>query len=94
MNEPTLTLASDGAPAVAPSSLKMTPQRGVLTRLFGGIARCVFAPPKLGAYAIVPHESAMARAARIRRTQEAVDELFAAPGPEEASFARFWGGGG
>jgi hypothetical protein len=38
-------------------------------------------------------ESASSRAARIRRNQEAVNELFASPGPDEACFARFWGAG-
>jgi hypothetical protein len=92
MSEPTLTLMPDRAHVVASSGLKLTPRRRTPTRLLRGIARWLFAPPKLGAYATVDrsHESAMARAARIRRTQEAVDELFAAPGPEEASFARFW----
>ena len=45
-----------------------------------------------------PHDlsrgCANARAARIRRAKDAVDKLFAAPSPEEASFARFRGAGG
>jgi hypothetical protein len=39
-----------------------------------------------------PRESASSRAARIRRNQEMVDELFAEPGPDASAFARFWGG--
>src|SRR5215469_3851760 len=60
------------------------------------IARWCPASPKLPAYAPddLSQGCANARAARIRRAQDAVDKLFAAPSPEEASFARFRGAGG
>jgi hypothetical protein len=96
MTDPILTLVCDRGNAGGPSSEPIASMRQPLAvpkAVLYAIGRWCLAPPKLRAYAPA-QECANARAARIRRAQDAVDELFARPSPEEACFARFWGFGG
>jgi hypothetical protein len=90
MTDPILTLVCDrddeGGPIV-PTRHPLGTAKAVLD----AVVRWCLAPPKQPAY-VPAEESANARAARIRRAQDAVDELFARPSPEEACFDRFWGG--
>jgi len=97
MTDPILTLVFDSDNEGGPSSGPIVSTRhplGAVKAVLYAIARWCLAPPRLPEYAPddLSQGCANARAARIRRAQDAVDELFAAPSPEEASFARFWGG--
>ena len=96
MNEPAPALLSDDATdGGAPKQIRAvrTPV-GAAKAILEAIGRWCSAPPKLKAYVASDptQEDDGARAARMKRTQDAVDALFAAPDPEEASLARFWGG--
>jgi hypothetical protein len=99
MTDLILTLVCDSDNEGGPLSEPIVSTRhplGAAKAILYAIARWCLAAPKLPAHAPddLSQGCANARAARIRRAQDAVDELLAAPSPEEASFARFRGAGG
>ena len=97
MTEQTVTLTprQNNLDAIPDFIVPKMPIVGRARRATRAIVDWFFASPSPQAYVRTDTslESASSRAARIRRNQEAVDELFAAPGPEEACLARFWGAG-
>ena len=96
MADPTLTLARhrdtlDETPALTASpgssiALVRTVLQAVVTWF---LTSPTYTPPDFS------HEDANSRVKRIRRAQDAVDELFAPSGPNEIpyTFARFWEAG-
>jgi hypothetical protein len=99
MTDLILTPVCDSHNEGGPSSEPIVSTRhplGVAKAVLYAVARWCLALPKLPVYAPDDQSQgcANARAARIKRAQDAVDKLFAAPSPEEARFARFRGAGG
>ena len=94
MNQKTATLmsscADESGPPTQPPEAR-NPSDAAKATLWRIYQWCI-APPRLKSYSRPQFtgESSVARAARIRRTQAAVDELFGKPDPEEACFRRFW----
>ena len=96
MTNQTLTLTSRESrlDAIPSSTIPKLPTVGRVRRVRRAIVNWFLTSPSPQAYmhADTSHESASSRAARIRRNQEMVDELFAEPGPDVSAFMRCWGG--
>jgi hypothetical protein len=90
MADQTLTPTShkNSLDAITGSAIPILPAVGRVRRVGRAIVNWFLTSPSPQAYVRTDtaHESASSRAARIRRNQEMVDELFAEPGPDVSAF--------